>query len=324
MKKIPHELLSLMADGEFHSGEKIGEVLGVSRAAVWKQLQKLEALQLPVESVKGKGYRLKDKLDFLCHETISAYLADTVPVELEVHHQLDSTNAHLLRRLQQGPPGKGYCVLAETQSNGRGRRGRVWQSPYGRNLYFSMHWQFEQGMTSLDGLSLLVGLSVARALQARADNSLLLKWPNDVLYKKSKLAGVLLEVTGDPTGLCHVVIGVGININWQSEAATGIDQPWTSLMQITGDWHDRNKIMAEILGNLHDNLPVFEKQGFAPFVNDWQELDAFAGQEAVLKQGDDSIFGIAKGVTEKGELQLLTDSGVQVFNGGEVSLRLKL
>lgn len=323
MKKIPHELLALMADGQYHSGEKIGELLGVSRAAVWKQLQKLQALQLQFESVKGRGYRLKDRLDFLSQDAISACMQHK-ECRVEVHHQLDSTNAYLLRCLQQGGLARGHCVLAETQTSGRGRRGRPWLSPYGKNLYFSMHWQFEQGMASLDGLSLLVGLSVADALQSRANNTLQLKWPNDVLHDKRKLAGVLLEVTGDPTGLCHVVIGVGVNINWRPDTASGIDQPWTSLSQIGGDWHDRNLVMADILTQLLSRLPVFEREGFAPFVDDWQALDAFAGQEAVVRQGEACTFGIASGVTDKGELCLATDNGVQTFNGGEVSLRLTL
>lgn len=325
-RKIPHSLLLQMADGQFHSGEKIGELLGVSRAAVWKQLQKLEELGLAFESVKGKGYRLLNYLDFLSAEAIIAGLpAGTIAPSIVIHDVIDSTNAELLRQLSAQPLAPGSCVLAEMQQSGRGRRGRQWVSPYGRNIYFSMLWRFERGMASLDGLSLLVGLCVVRALHKQSANRFQLKWPNDVLVQGKKLAGILLEIVGDPTGLCHVVIGIGVNVNWRKDGvSTGIDQPWTSLIDIEGQAVNRNLLVAALLHELLTALPVFEERGFSAFADEWQRYDAFAGSDVVLQMGDQMIHGVADGISHNGELRLKTAAGVQSFNGGEVSLRRKL
>lgn len=325
-KKIPQHLLALMSDGEFHSGEKIGELLGVSRAAVWKQLQKLEELGLSFESIKGKGYRLETQLDFMSAADISALLIKTYPVpEISVHEVIDSTNAEILRLIQTNTISKGHTVLAEMQQTGRGRRGRQWVSPFGRNVYLSMLWSFERGMASLDGLSLVVGLCVVKALQRQSAKRLELKWPNDVLCEGKKLAGILLEVVGDPTGLCHVVIGIGINVNWKKNGvSTGIDQPWTSLLEINDAYMDRNPLVAALINELLQALPVFDDQGFAYFADEWQQYDAFIGKEVVIQMGDNMIVGVAAGVTDKGELKLQTPQGIQTYNGGEVSLRKKL
>lgn len=323
-RKVPEQLLRLMADGEFHSGERIGELLGVSRAAVWKQLQKLEELGLQLESVKGKGYRLSAPLDFLSAEIIREKLSGLWVPEIVVHDVIDSTNAEVLRAINSGAVSKAYTVLAEMQQSGRGRRGRQWISPYGRNVYLSLPWSFERGMASLDGLSLVVGLCVVKALEVHCTRALQLKWPNDVLCDGRKLAGILLEIVGDPTGLCHVVIGIGINVNWQKEgASTGIDQPWTSVLEINGEPCPRNALVASLLHELIRALPIFDQQGFAPFMQEWQRYDAFRDCEVAIQLGERFIFGTAAGVTDKGEIRIVTSEGIQVFNGGEVSLRRK-
>lgn len=323
-RKVPEQLLRLMADGEFHSGEKIGELLGVSRAAVWKQLQKLEELGLQLESIKGKGYRLTSPLDFLSADIIREHLSGAHVPEIIVHDVIDSTNAEVLRVINSGDVKKAYAVLAEMQQLGRGRRGRQWISPYGRNVYLSLPWSFERGMASLDGLSLVAGLCVVKALEAHCARPLQLKWPNDVLCDGRKLAGILLEIVGDPTGLCHVVIGIGINVNWQKEGvSTGIDQPWTSLLEINGGLCQRNLLAASLLQELTTTLPLFDQQGFEPFAAQWQQYDAFRDCEVAIQLGERFIFGTAAGVTNKGEIRIVTHEGIQVFNGGEVSLRRK-
>ncbi len=325
-KTIPKTLLQTLADGEFHSGEELGEQLGVSRAAIWKHLQKIERLGLGVESVRGKGYRLRQKIDFLSRPTVEKQLSLKAQVsELHLYDVLDSTNAHILRLLQEEKLGKGYCVCAEMQESGRGRRGREWHSPFGQNLYVSFLWRFEQGMTALDGLSLVVGLSLVRALKSVSDKTYQLKWPNDLLYRGQKLAGILLEVVGDPTGICHVVMGVGINVNSSKDSTDKtIDQPWTSLYDIEGQLVDRNLLLAELLNALSETLPMFEKQGFSAFVEEWKLHDAFFGEEVFVQLGDKAIYGVADGVSHTGELRLLNYEGVKLFNGGEVSLRRKL
>lgn len=323
-KKIPLALLRLLSDGEYHSGEAVGDVLGVSRAAVWKQLQKLESLGLTLESTKGKGYRLLEPLALLDDERIRALAgAAGLSNQFHLHLDIDSTNAELLRLINSGEANPGDVVLAESQQAGRGRRGREWVSPFAQNLYYSMAWDFEGGAASLDGLSLVVGLSLVQALADYELEGVGVKWPNDILVNGRKLAGILLEITGDPTGLCHVVIGIGVNVNMRS-AAGAIDQPWTSLAQKLSASVDRNALLVRLTQMLAANLQQFEQQGFSGFCDQWAALDAFAGQSVVVTQGAEQIFGTACGVNSKGELLLEVNGQQQAFNGGEVSLRRTL
>jgi BirA family biotin operon repressor/biotin-[acetyl-CoA-carboxylase] ligase len=321
-------LLPLLADGEFRSGQYLADALGVSRTAVWKQLNKLDELGLGIESVKGRGYRIPGGIELLSEPLIRAQLteqADSQLSQLVIDEVVGSTNAEVLRRLEEGV-GAGLVCTAERQSSGRGRRGRTWVSPFARNIYVSVAAQFSQGAASLEGLSLAVGVAVARALQACDIHGLQLKWPNDVLHQGSKLGGVLLEMVGDAAGSCQVVVGVGLNVAMPASTATHIDQDWTDVAQITNALKipcpSRNTILAALLNELLPLLNSFEGQGFAAWQEPWQALDAHAGKSVVLSSGDKQRAGIARGVNERGALQLETTLGVESVFGGEISMRV--
>src|SRR5690606_2947354 len=170
-------------------------------------------------SVRGKGYRLDEPLFLLDGAQIGAALTPANQARLaglELLPSVDSTNAHVLRQLQAGtlalPPGRSHACLAERQSAGRGRRGRQWVSPFGHNLYLTLLQRFDSGAASLDGLSLAVGVALVRALREWHIPHLALKWPNDLLCREAKLAGILIEISGDVTGQCQLLIGVGLNV----------------------------------------------------------------------------------------------------------------
>lgn len=151
-------VLELLADGEVHSGEALGAALGVSRAAVWKQLQKLTQYGLVVESVKGHGYRLPGGLNLLSAAAIEGNLfpgARRLLRELILYDEVDSTNARLLARMEAGC-GHGVAMFAERQTAGRGRRGRHWVSPFSSGIILSIGWQFSGGIQLLEGLSLAI------------------------------------------------------------------------------------------------------------------------------------------------------------------------
>ncbi len=203
-------LMRLLSDGEVHSGEQLGEALGISRAAVWKQLKKLEALGVEVVAVKGRGYQLSQRLEPL----EGAKIVERLPAQarhhlarLFVEDQLPSSNEYLRQRFEQGA-GHGEVCLVELQTAGRGRRGRVWSTPWGQSLMLSLGWRFESGIAVLEGLSLAVGVVVAQVLEQHGVAPKL-KWPNDILLSEQgdgpgdelgKLAGILIEVTGDAAG----------------------------------------------------------------------------------------------------------------------------
>jgi BirA family biotin operon repressor/biotin-[acetyl-CoA-carboxylase] ligase len=315
-------VLHLLADGEVHSGEELGRALGVSRTAVWKQLRKLEDLGIRVQSVKGQGYQLEKGLELLNGASIRGQLsaaAERLLTELDVAGSIDSTNTRALNMARAGAT-SGLVCLAEHQTAGRGRRGRQWVSPYGRNIYFSLVWEFTAGAAAMEGLSLAVGVAIVRALRASGIEGVQLKWPNDVLWQEKKVAGVLLEMTGDPAGLCQVVIGIGINVAMLESEAEAIDQAWVSLHAINGEV-SRNKLAADLLNNLLPLLVSYQQQGFGPLREEWESLDCFGDREVEIRVGDKITVGRVLGVNPSGALRLQTSEGEQLVYGGEASLR---
>ena len=317
------KLIKVLADGEFHSGEDLGHVIGVTRAAVWKQLQKLTDLGLLVESVKGKGYRLPGGLDLLDAKAIQQLLKPGGISHTSIHYfeSLDSTNAEVLRRMAVGES-TGCVVLAEMQTAGRGRRGREWLSPYGCNIYLSVGWRFQGGVQALQGLTLALGVEAVRALEDAGVKDIKLKWPNDLLYAGRKVGGILVEVEGDLAGECHCAIGLGLNLG-MSLRSTGesIDQPWVDLMQIAERPIRRNPLVAHILMHWLPLIEQYEQTGFSNYQMSWQAMDNYANQPVSVLLGPKTVRGISRGVDEEGNLLLESDGAIKTFAGGEISLR---
>lgn len=315
-------LLEILADGDFHSGEDLGQQLGVSRAAIWKQLQKIdETLALKYESIKGRGYRLVGGIELLDRARLLSAIPADLFCSLHLVRQIDSTNRIALELARKGVA-RGCVVLAEQQSAGKGRRGRSWVSPFGRNIYCSIVWEFESGIAALEGLSLAVGVGVVRALGASGVNNVMLKWPNDVLHNGRKLAGILLEVAGDISGRCQVVIGVGINVAMTGlKDLVSIDQPWTDANTAAGKVISRNELASNLITQLLPLLTEFETEGFLKFHQDWSALDCTNGAPVTVHIGEQVLQGVGAGVDNTGALAVETELGLQWFHGGEVSLR---
>jgi len=320
------KLLNILSDGNFHSGEKLGAALGVSRTAIWKQVQTLQLLGLDCYSVSGKGYRLSAPLELLERgallESMTA-AAKPLVSEIELHPEIDSSNRYLMDKLGKGLE-HGHACMAERQTAGRGRRGRPWVSPFARNIYLSFYWRFEMSPELLSGLALAIGVGVIRALRRLEIEDASLKWPNDILWQGRKLAGILLEMRGESAGPYHVVIGVGLNVDMSNEeSTTEIDQPWVDLQHIAAQPISRNKVAGTLLGELLLVAQQFQRSGLAPFLGEWIDADAHAGKLVVIQQGTEEITGYARGVDGNGAIILETDTGMRQFHSGEVSLRLR-
>ncbi|WP_370314935.1 bifunctional biotin--[acetyl-CoA-carboxylase] ligase/biotin operon repressor BirA [Thalassolituus sp.] len=313
-----NKLLGLLADGRFHSGEELGEALGVSRAAVWKQLKKLDDLDIPYSSVKGKGYRLHDAIELLDTQKIRDQITQRLDL-LDVLLDVDSTNSYLFSRASDHM-GKRYAVLAEKQSHGRGRRGRRWVSPFGKNIYLSVLVSFSGGMSALEGLSLAVAVAVERALTRLGIEGVGLKWPNDIYADGRKLAGILLEVTGEYNSHCQVVMGIGLNLSMSDEDATAIDQPWVDLRSLKSDL-SRNQVAGMLLNEVLAVVDEFQREGFAPLQGYWSDRDIYHQKEVTITSPSYEIGGVVKGVNRKGELLLQTSRGMEVISAGELSVR---
>ena len=325
MSELQDNILAVLNDGAFHSGAKLGLALGVSRTAVWKQLKKLEAMGLPIESVKGTGYRLAQGFELLSAAHISAYLSQAgapMPTQIEVFRSLESTNTYIRERAVNRAYG-GSVVFAERQTAGRGRRGKEWFSPFGASIYMSILWDFEQGAQALEGLSLAVGVAVRRALLELGLANVSLKWPNDIYVDGKKLGGILLEMIGDPAGHCSVVIGVGINVSMPVVAGLDIAQPWTDLRSESLSPILRNELAARLIHQIFTLLADFETVGFAAYRDEWQSADAFDGLQCTVSTPRESATGVLMGVDDGGAVRLrLADGTIQRFIGGELSLRL--
>ena len=319
MAGLPWGLLTLLADGQSHSGELLGQHLGVSRAAVWKMIQQLEAAGLEVESVKGQGYRIPAGLDLLSADLIQQYMSEAgraILSRLDVLPQTASTNTTIA-----GPDYScGAAVLAEQQTAGRGRRGRVWVSPLAANIYLSVRWHFTEGIACLEGLSLAVGVVLAEALAALGVPDVELKWPNDLWVGGKKLGGVLVEIGGDVNGDCHAVIGVGLNVAMPAAGGVDIDQAWVDLAGL-GYRAGRNPLAAALIEQLLLMLASYQNKGFGAYREAWLLRNALAGKP-VFTTGAQVVQGTVVGLTEGGGLVVQTKEGQQVLNGGEVSVKV--
>lgn len=314
------QLISLLKDGDFHSGQKLAEELSVSRAYIWKLMQQLEELGLEFESVTRKGYRLLKPLQLIDEENLSKSMVQRglSDWQCEVLLLTDSTNEQL--------KGEGFqhrkLLSAEYQSAGRGRRGRQWISPLASNLYWSVGWQTQMPVQQLGGLSLVVGLAIIKALASLGIKGVQLKWPNDIRYQGKKLGGILIELSGDVAGALQVVIGVGLNMQMGATVAQQIDQEWMNINEL-GPEVSRQQLLTEVVAQLSDALNTFERQGFEAFRDAWQEVDECYGQKVTILQQNQELKGIGDGVDATGALLLQTGKGVIPIYAGEVSLRFR-
>ncbi|CCN34156.1 bifunctional biotin--[acetyl-CoA-carboxylase] synthetase/biotin operon repressor [Vibrio nigripulchritudo ATCC 27043] len=312
---VKYNIIKQLADGEFHSGEALGEKFGISRAAISKHIKSIQELGLDVYSVQRKGYRLPSPLSLLDE----ALLSSGSQRSLKVFPVIGSTNQYLLERTHE--LNSGDACLAEYQSQGRGRRGRQWVSPFGSNLYVSMFWRLEAGMAAAMGLSLVVGVSVVEAFESLGIHGVKLKWPNDLYYQDKKLAGILVEISGQAGAAANLVIGMGLNIA-MPDSTENITQPWTSLGQILPNENiDRNALASAILTAWERSLNDYEVNGMKGFVERWNRLDNFLDRPVKLIMGPKELKGIAKGIDEQGGILIETENGVETFIGGEISLR---
>ncbi|WP_045415885.1 bifunctional biotin--[acetyl-CoA-carboxylase] ligase/biotin operon repressor BirA [Vibrio owensii] len=308
-------ILKALSDGDFHSGEALGQELGISRAAIAKHIKGLNNWGVDIYRIQGRGYQLAQPLQLLDETQLQA----KVETPVELISVIDSTNQYLLDKVNESD--KGRVCLAEYQAKGRGRRGRQWISPFGTNLYLSMYWRLDAGMAAAMGLSLVVGIAAVEAIESLGIDGVKLKWPNDIYYQDKKLAGILVEMSGQAGGAAHLVIGMGLNVG-MPDMQPEIDQPWTTLNQVSdGVLIDRTQLAIKLIEHWKNALEEYEMAGLAGFVDRWNRLDNFIGRSVKLLMGPREIHGIVKGIDQQGGVVLETENGLETYVGGEISLR---
>ena len=318
------QVLSLLSDGQFHSGTALAKKIGTSRSAVCNFINKLSDLGVEFSAVSGKGYRLDYPSQLLSTSLLKTHLksdVDALISTLEIYDCIDSTNSYLVEKSKQSTQ-RGLVCFAEYQMAGRGRRGRHWVSPFASNINMSISWQFQGGPASISGLSLAVGVAVIQALNEIGIEDVGLKWPNDIYWQGRKLGGILIEVAGETDGPCFAVIGLGFNLYLSGNQAQSITQDWVDLNEIlaTSPAKMRNKIAAILLNHLMPIIAGYEQQGLKNYLTLWREFDCMRGKQVDIFMGKLAFSGRVEGIDDEGLLLLADKDGiVKKFASGEVS-----
>jgi BirA family biotin operon repressor/biotin-[acetyl-CoA-carboxylase] ligase len=312
-------VLRQLSSEVFISGEVIAKQLGCSRATVNNTIRAAIAEGVPIHAVHGRGYRLASHLTWLDAAKLKSDLAGQ-GIALCCLDHVPSTNAHLMGWAQNGAPHRAM-VTAEWQSEGRGRRGRTWHAGLGSGLMFSFLWRSGRPAAELSGLSLAVGVALVKTLRAAGLAGAGVKWPNDILVDGAKLAGVLIELTGDMLGPSTAIVGVGVNVQGGEQLTGQVGQPVTDLQRHLGAV-SRTALFLDLVSGLDAGLALFEESGFSAFQDDWQACHVHQDREVMIHSSHgDAVSGYARGVDEQGALLLETPAGLQRFHSGEVSLR---
>ncbi len=364
-------LLQILGDGCCHSGNELGQALGITRSAIWKQINQLIELGVPISRIPHQGYQLPNQLVLLDQRRIVDELhKNNFKSSFNIHliTSVDSTNRYLkdlpissstrpLRKLAEGDEVQGETVrrtgvyipvhadlstrstkqftpsvefqekaidvcCAEIQTQGRGRFGRNWHSPFGENIYCSSRWNLNGDLSKLSGLSLITSLAVLATINEFCSSSdIKIKWPNDILWEGKKLCGSLIEIIAESHGNAQVIIGIGLNVNVDTNTHVLPDKPWCSLYEISQQQYNRNQIIAKLLINLECYINKFIRQGLNAFMDEWNQSDYLAGKHITVTQSLDTISGTALGINQEGLLILEDNQGVvHHLSSGDTSL----
>lgn len=321
-------VLAFLADSgeEYTSGEALSGKLGLSRAAVWKHVESLRHKGYRIDAYPARGYRLVEVPDRLTPLEL-APLLNTHELGQVIHafDTLGSTNAHAYQLAQEGAD-HGELVVAEHQTQGRGRRGREWVSPAGKNLYFSAILRPELPPQRAPELTLVAAVAVAETL-SEAGVDARIKWPNDVQVQGKKIAGILTELSADAEQVHFVVLGVGVNLNVrQEELPEALAEIATSLWDARGERVPRALFAAALWTRLEEWLDLHAEQGFAPVRERWKALSSTLGQEVLVRSERRELRGIAEDIDPTGALMLRTPDGAleRILAGDVEQVRPKL
>ncbi len=311
-------VIQVLAHGDWVAVDYLSERLGLKEHSLVRKLDQLADLGLVLAFAPGQGYRLAQPIEWLDRAKVIELMPDWAKPDLsslDIHDFLPSTNAQVMAN--HADLSSGSVCVSEWQSQGRGRLGKAWCSPFAANLYLSLLWRYPD-VRAAAGLSLAVGVAVVEALADLGFKGLNLKWPNDIYFQDKKLGGILIETAAQNA----LVIGLGLNVRMPVVPAKSIDQPWTDLSRHPGASPanlSRNRLLATVLAHLFRVCDNFAEQGLAAYLPAWRQLDGFQGRQVTLRCVDDIITGMVLPVDDRGFLRLRLDDGrVRQFASGEI------
>jgi len=314
------KVVDILNDCKLHTGTEIAAILGVSRTAVWKVIQRLKKYHVEIES-QHQGYHFDFPLTLIDKNKIEGLLKDP-RLTLEIFETIPSTSDYL--RNKTPLKNMSFC-LSEHQSKGRGRLGRSWISPFGKNIYCSFSYTFDKDITEMSGLSLVIGILITRALESMNPKlNPRLKWPNDIYIDDQKVGGILIDLIAEANGNCTAIISVGLNVNMKDVKLEGTEQPWTSLEHILNEKLDRNVVVVQMLKSILEGMAIFLEKGLEPFLPLWKRYDLLEGENISINTGKEIISGISKGISPQGYLLLELPSGnIEKYSYGDTTRFLK-
>ncbi|MDD2309999.1 MAG: biotin--[acetyl-CoA-carboxylase] ligase [Desulfuromonadaceae bacterium] len=305
-------ILSLFRTEEgYISGGHLSRELGVSRSAVWKHMSALRKDGYCIEAVPSRGYRLLSSPDIINPHELRARLKDSrVGSRLEFSKLTESTNADAFRLAEAGAA-EGTVVLADSQTGGKGRRGRVWSSPAGVNLYCSVILRPSIMPQEAPQLTFLSAVAAARAIELTTKLIPEIKWPNDLLISGKKVAGLLNEMSAETDGINFVILGIGVNLNMTAgQFPEDLRHPATSLLLESGVHVDRSLFAAAMLNELERLYADFLEHGFGPVREEWQHRCNATGHRVLVNDsGTECTGGRFIGIDSDGAMLLRSDDG---------------
>lgn len=317
------ELLKILRESDgYVSGQQLCERFHVSRTAVWKVIQQLKEEGYEVEAVKNRGYRIMTTPDVITAEEISSRLHTNWMAENCIYlESVDSTNNYAKRIAEDGTP-SGTLVVADEQTGGKGRRGRAWCTPKGSAIAMTIVLRPDIRPELASMVTLVMGLSVAKAIGSLYPVSVGIKWPNDVVVNGKKICGILTEMSAEMTGIHYLVIGTGINTNVE-EFPEEIQSVATSLIKELGEKVNRAELIAACLKYFEEYYEKYIAAGnLAPLKEDYEALLLNRNNKVRVLEPNHEYTGLSLGINEDGELLVEKEDGtVTAVYAGEVSVR---
>ncbi|MFW6264612.1 MAG: biotin--[acetyl-CoA-carboxylase] ligase [Bacillota bacterium] len=342
MNKIDLELLKLLKKNKntFISGEEMSSLLGVSRTTIWKHIKKLREQGFMIESVTNKGYSLKSESELIIAEEVLLELeTKEIAREIITFDKVDSTNTKAKEIARKGDFKSGTVLLAEEQSKGKGRLGRSWYSPPGTGLFLSVLLKPKLPPLKAPFLTIVASLAVVEAIEKLDNNikplsstkkkkiqdnlleGLEIKWPNDILFNKKKISGILSEMNADLDIINYAVVGIGINVN-QEFFPEDIKEIASSLKVEYGEKVNRKKLLKFLLGSFEKFYFLLLEGKDRLLLEKWKDYLDIIDKKVSIINNDDKIRGRVVNISKRGELILIDEDGqLHTFWAGDVSLR---
>jgi BirA family biotin operon repressor/biotin-[acetyl-CoA-carboxylase] ligase len=309
--------------GSWVSGESLSNEMAVSRAAIWKHVRKLKEEGYLIESSPKKGYLFIKDSDLLLPNEIREGLRTRVFGKMDIHYfkEVDSTNMKA-KELAEGGAGEGTVVIAESQTAGRGRRGREWFSSSGNGIYATLILRPAMPPIGAPRITLMTAVAVAEAILSLVQLDLKIKWPNDILIKGRKLAGILTEITTEMDAVNYIVVGLGLNVNTPSESfPKEIREKATSIFIETGEQFSRTRLIRTCLEHFEKYYRMFKKNEFSPIIHRWKQLSDIVGKNISVDVIGQKHVGKVVDIDDDGVLILKDGQGrIQRIFSGDVTL----